>query len=264
MPSSPDRSARLRVGWVDGRPLATADLCDAADYGALLRARHVLGAHRTWGVVWGLVARLRTREELATVTPGLAYNACGAELGVSSPVELTLPEPLPDGTTLCVHDAGGGCAAFAWRPPGGVRPGADVPLGLLRTEPGTALDRGACRRAASQRRPALRAGTLTRPLSDFTASDAGGVRTLRVGFDAGPGASLPATPRVFATVRVLAEDAAGDGVPALFAGVADVGADGFTLRVVVADGGGGQSGVAGAIDIAWLAVGERDDTEELP
>jgi hypothetical protein len=66
------RIAPQRIEWVDRQVLAGGDLRGAERFLDAHRARHVRGAHHTWGVAVGLdVTRTRSPEGFV-VAPGLA------------------------------------------------------------------------------------------------------------------------------------------------------------------------------------------------
>jgi hypothetical protein len=80
------RIAPPRIEWVDRQVLAGGDLRGAERFLDAHRARHVRGAHHTWGVAVGLdVTRTRSPEGFV-VAPGLAYDARGRELLVGQPL----------------------------------------------------------------------------------------------------------------------------------------------------------------------------------
>jgi hypothetical protein len=191
------RSPELaRVGWVDERVLAGADLRHEQVRLRRLRSRHVLEVHRTWGVVAGLRARLDRGDEAVRVSPGVAYDACGAELVLARSTVVRIPAAAGDGLVLAIRAGAGGCAELAWL---AAAERSGVPLGRL-AEAGEQrwLLTDARRLAASRRRPALLSGSKTAAWSDFAeAADGTTARSLRIAVQQPPGV---ASARYFASV----------------------------------------------------------------
>lgn len=236
---------RTRVGWVDERRLAAADLRHEAARARRLRSRHVLDVHRTWGVVAGLSPHHGRLDEQVRVDPGLAYDPCGAELVLVRPAQVQLPAEPVDGMTLVIRADRRGCAELAWVPPGGPGLRAGVPLGRLDAAAETVLlDPTAMRRAGSLRRARLRSGSAHLPWSDLGTVFprlvdivVGGDTTPRyfVGLDAG---RLPDGMTLFATVEPSSEPAV------------------LTLLLVAAFRAGASPTYpsAGGVDVRWMSI----------
>jgi hypothetical protein len=174
MSRSTERHVDDRIRWVRDRPLRSVDLTGQASEAARARGAHVLRAHGTWGVLAGFAVALG-QSGLVTVGRGVAYDACGREIVLPGRT-LTMPQgsALRDGSALVVHRQGA-----AWRAPGALRNGLDVPLAHLRVE-GTDvwLDHAGRRRCATQRRPVeLYAGRQVTARADWLAA-AGGLSCL--------------------------------------------------------------------------------------
>jgi hypothetical protein len=73
------RIAPDRIDWVYRQILAGGDLRGAERFEDARRARHVRGAHHTWGVALGLDISVE-RDGSLTVSPGLAYDFRSREL----------------------------------------------------------------------------------------------------------------------------------------------------------------------------------------
>ncbi len=124
-----------RIDWVDRQLAAGRDFRAALGFLDARRARHLRGAHGTWGVALGLDvdASLASAPRIGTVGPGLAYDAAGRELVVDRRREVAIPDEAAGVVTMIL--AAGACApaaapAIAWarRP---LRPGRDVPLATI-------------------------------------------------------------------------------------------------------------------------------------
>jgi hypothetical protein len=83
-------AAPPRVDWVERQLLDGGDLRTAHRFLDVLRARHVRGAHGTWGVALGLKVRLAADGQSVQIDAGLAYDAGGRELLLARAVELPL------------------------------------------------------------------------------------------------------------------------------------------------------------------------------
>jgi hypothetical protein len=83
-------AAPPRVDWVERQLLDGGDLRTAHRFLDVLRARHVRGAHGTWGVALGLEVRLAAGAQSVQIGAGLAYDAGGHELLLAHSVELPL------------------------------------------------------------------------------------------------------------------------------------------------------------------------------
>lgn len=136
-----------RVDWVDRQVLAGEDFRSALAYLDARRARHVRGAHGTWGVAIGLdvQADLKTSPRVATVTTGLAYDASGRELLVEGRREVAIPGEASGTVTVTLTSDG---------PPPGARlriASADRPLRRGREVPLATLELGTGRLDRSSR-----------------------------------------------------------------------------------------------------------------
>ena len=130
-------TAPPRVEWIERQLLAGDDLRLAHRYLDVLRARHMRGAHGTWGVALGLeLGLVRTGD--VEVGWGLAYDAAGRELLVSRVRAVPVPTALLDAgarVVVALRGAGQACVPQAdvlvapvEQP---LRPGLDVPLGTI-------------------------------------------------------------------------------------------------------------------------------------
>jgi hypothetical protein len=139
------------VRYRDGQLLRARDLADDQRAETQLRWWHTVALHNVWGIVSGLVVDERLR-----VSPGLAYDCLGRELLLAEPAHPGLPPgELPGaehkpwvlvaryGSAVPPAFAGGVCIgagtereperlALAWRSPGQVELGLEVPLAEVR------------------------------------------------------------------------------------------------------------------------------------
>lgn len=251
------RASPRRVGWVDGRVLASADLRDESAHLRELRSRHLLEVHRTWGVVFGLIARMRPAQDGVEVTPGVAYDPCGAELVLADTAHVPFPNEGAGDVTLTISAGACGRPALGWVTPGARGSRAGVPLARLESATGL-LDRGAARRAASRRRPRLHSGSLLVPWSDLQEADGSDPSLLaEVAVPIDPeGQLIP--PRYFAQAD------AGD-LPAghsLFVSIAAVAVDGFTLRLLLAvhPSAAPPTTREGELTVRWMSIAIGEET----
>ncbi len=131
------RVAPDRIDWVYRQILAGGDLRGAERFLDARRARHVRGAHHTWGVALGLDISVE-RDRSLTVSPGLAYDAFSRELLVQHDTSVfPTNEQLASGDDLVVAARSRGDDAI---PAADLRvvsdhdplvPGRDVALGTV-------------------------------------------------------------------------------------------------------------------------------------
>lgn len=81
----------VRVQYDQGDRLASADLSLDAEFETRLRRLHVRALHDTWGVAIGLLVGLRTDGRGVRIGPGLAYDAYGREIVLSSELAMASP-----------------------------------------------------------------------------------------------------------------------------------------------------------------------------
>jgi hypothetical protein len=131
------RIAPDRIDWVSRQVLAGGDLRNAERFLDARRARHVRGAHHTWGVALGLDVTVE-RDRSLTVSPGLAYDVRSRELLVQHPTSVApSDEQLAAGDDLVVAARSRGDDAIpatelrvvSDRDP--LMPGRDVPLAVV-------------------------------------------------------------------------------------------------------------------------------------
>ena len=131
------RIAPPRIEWIDRQLAAGADLRAALRFLDARRARHLRGAHGTWGVALGFDVEALTASMPQTVSvgPGLAYDAAGRELLLTRPQTLTIPAQASGTATLVATTGGDACLPgvrlrLAWREQP-VQLGQDVPLATI-------------------------------------------------------------------------------------------------------------------------------------
>jgi hypothetical protein len=131
------RIAPDRIDWVYRQILAGGDLRGAERFLDARRARHVRGAHHTWGVALGLDITVE-RDRSLTITPGLAYDFRSRELLVQHDTSVyPTDQQLADGDDLIVAARSRGDNAIpatdlrvvSHRDP--LILGRDVPLGIV-------------------------------------------------------------------------------------------------------------------------------------
>jgi hypothetical protein len=138
-----------RIDWGDRQQLAGRDLRAAEAFLDARRARHMRGAHRTWGVALGLDLLVAGTPPVVIVGPGLAYDARGRELLVQRPTPvagsaaaLAAKQPV----AVALRSIGERCIPGARaRVPDERVPlvlGLDVPLGRVDPTTGEADQRG--------------------------------------------------------------------------------------------------------------------------
>jgi hypothetical protein len=121
-----------RIDWIDRQLLAGTDLRAAHHYLDVLRARHLRGAHRTWGVALGLPVSDAGGGSVE-IGAGLAYDARGRELLVSRPIHVAIPKGAMH--VLVLRSSGDACVPHAAarviseRAP--LAPGLDVELATI-------------------------------------------------------------------------------------------------------------------------------------
>jgi hypothetical protein len=221
-------SAPLRVGWVERQLLAGADLRESHHYLDVLRARHMRGAHATWGVALGLSVS-DAGGGLVEIGPGLAYDARGRELLVSRPIHLAADVAgvqkiarivvLQSRSDACVPQA----VARVMPEPAPLRPGLDIELATIDADGVIDIDfrPHVCSLAA----PRVAAGTVPIAGAGITGSEVG--FTAKIDTSIGDFVDTP----VYA---VHAENVA-PGAPSNALGplltVSNASANGFTLEV---------------------------------
>jgi hypothetical protein len=129
MIADPNELQRLR--FQEGQDLLSRDFQDGALYEARLREWHNRALHAVHGVRFGLRARPVPKTgspTAAAVSAGLAYEADGSALFLTTPALVPVPSPWPGGPHLLVLREG---AALAWVPETQWRPCAGVPLARL-------------------------------------------------------------------------------------------------------------------------------------
>jgi hypothetical protein len=153
-----------RIDWGDRQQLAGRDLRAAEAFLDARRARHVRGAHRTWGVALGLDLLVSGTPPAVIVGPGLAYDARGRELLVQQPTVVAGSAAALAGkqpVAVALRSLGERCVPGAWARVPDERvplvPGRDVPLGRVNPTTGDADQRGRAH-VATLAAPRVRSG----------------------------------------------------------------------------------------------------------
>jgi hypothetical protein len=125
--------APQRVDWIDRQLLAGTDLRAAHAYLDVLRARHLRGAHATWGVALGLSVR-DVGGGVFEVGEGLAYDALGRELLVPRPIQVAA-SVASGRRTIALRSVGDRCVpqavAHVVNDDRELRAGLDVPVAVV-------------------------------------------------------------------------------------------------------------------------------------
>lgn len=232
-----------RVRFEQGQRLCAGDLDAAVGAELASGSRHVVGAHRTWGIALGLDARMRDGHEIE-ISPGVAYDAWGRTLVVTAPYRLVGPT---DDATVVVRWSARSTTVRALDP-SEVFLGRDVPLASL-AKGATELDAGGRRFARTAAQPRIGAGSLS-----ITLTFAPGQRTRDIVIDT-RGAAFVQTPSyVITTVGVLALP----GRIGPFVSILDPEPAGFSVRFRYAPRPG-ETPVARSIAtrVCWLGVEPR-------
>jgi hypothetical protein len=145
-----------RVRFEHGQRIVARDLNDAVAAELASGARHIVGAHSTWGIVLGLEATLRGSRVLE-IARGVAYDAWGRTLIIPALVRLDLEQQ--NAVVVAIGD--GDAVAVLMRAPGDVCLGRDVPLAALHN----GLDPSVRRYARTLAAPRIGAGSFTTNLT---------------------------------------------------------------------------------------------------
>lgn len=221
-------AAPARVDWIERQILSGSDLGLAHRYLDILRARHMRGAHATWGVALGLSVRF-VGARLVEIGEGLAYDARGRELLLSRPVTVPVADVLPEDEPLVValRSVGDHCVpqwtARIVRAGAAVRPGLDVPIAILHVASG-AVD--------VERRPHVRSLAPPRIAAGTLAAAGVAIKGSRIGFTAEVDTSRAGfigTPIFLVQASGPAANAPAGAIGPLLA-VRNASADGFDLE----------------------------------
>jgi hypothetical protein len=231
-----------RVRFEPGQRLMARNLDDAVAAELASGARHIVGAHSTWGIVLGLEVKLRGGRVLE-IAPGVAYDGWGRTLVVPAPVRLPTP---PDDVTVVARWCAGATTVRALAP-ADAYPGRDVPLASL-TRGASGLEVGVRRFARTRASARIGAGSFTANLT-FTH---GSMRVIEIDTR---GAGFVQTPS-------YAVSAVGDaGLPQYFGpfiSIADPDPDGFKAQVrYVLLPGDIAFGLSVDVRVDWLGVEPR-------
>jgi hypothetical protein len=231
-----------RVCFEHGQRLMACNLDDAVAAELTSGARHIVGAHSTWGIALGLEVKLRGGRVLE-IARGVAYDAWGRTLVVPAPVRL----PTPPDDVIVVARWCAGAAAVRALAPADVCPGRDVPLASL-TRGASGLDPGVRRFAHTRASARIGAGSFT---TNLTFTD-GSMRVIEIDTR---GAGFVETPS-------YAVGAVGDvGFPPHFGpliSIADPNPDGFKAQVrYVPRPGDIAIGPSVDVRVDWLGVEPR-------
>jgi hypothetical protein len=130
-----------RIDWVDRQLAAGRDFRAALAFLDARRARHLRGAHGTWGVALGfdVAGDLSASPRILAIGPGLAYDAAGRELVSDRLREVPIP-PAAAGVVIATV-ASTGCVPdpvlrIAWSAHP-LRLGHEVPLATIDLDAGT-------------------------------------------------------------------------------------------------------------------------------
>jgi hypothetical protein len=169
-------AAPPRIDWIDRQLLAGTDLRAAHHYLDVLRARHMRGAHGTWGVALGLPVS-DAGGGFVEIGAGLAYDARGRELLVSRPIQVPINVALAKDATqvLALRSSGDACVPQAVarvvseRAP--LAPGLDVELASI--DSNGAIETDSRRHVRSLAPPRVAGGTVPIAGAVITGSEIG-------------------------------------------------------------------------------------------
>lgn len=268
-PISERRSAlAVRLRHYHGQRLTGVDLQDEYNHLSGMRGLHVVALHDTWGIALGFQVRLAPPGQIV-VGPGLAYDCFGRELVLAHSRVLPGPHLLVPGQTLgneyalvmsydpglgqrqarqelipCEETSGplaGEQPAFAWRQPGTVRVGVEVPVvGVRLTNGGIddALNLGIRQYTQPAARPHIVAGITPREQRWELWREEQGDRIvgLQIRVDTRD-AGFVGTPYYLASLRGLELGSTAAQTPVMvFSSLAESSPSGFTFRIIVALG----------------------------